>query len=85
MRKWVHIAVTILCMLAASRFLVRLIDATVQIDDDIGMLVLALLLLNAAIGFASHKLYRTFKKQTARTKRKEMVQSKNMSRTKGGR
>ncbi len=62
MRKWVHIAVTVFCMLALSRFLVRLIDATVQIDSDIGMLVLALLLLNAAIGFASHKLYRTFKK-----------------------
>lgn len=62
MRKWVHIAVTILCMLAASRFLVRLIDATVQIDGDTGMLVLALLLLNAAIVFASCRLYRTFKK-----------------------
>ena len=62
MRKWVHIAVTVFCMLALSRLLVRLIDATVQINDDIGMLVLALLLLNAAIGFASHKLYRIFKR-----------------------
>ena len=62
MRKWVHIAITVFCMLAASRFLVRLIDATVQIDDDIVMLVLALLLLNAAIVFASSRLYRTFKK-----------------------
>ena len=62
MRKWVQIAVTILCMLAASRFLMRLIDATAQIDDDIGMLVLALLLLNAAIVFASCRLYRNFKR-----------------------
>ena len=62
MRKWVHIAITVFCMLAASRFLVRLIDATVQIDDDIVMLVLTLLLLNAAIVFASSRLYRTFKK-----------------------
>ena len=62
MKKWVHIAVTVFCMLVLSRFLVRLIDATVQIDSDIGMLALVLLLLNAAIGFVSHKLYRTFKK-----------------------
>lgn len=62
MRKWVHIAVTVFCMLALSRFLVRLIDATVQIDSDIGMLALALLLLNAAIVFASCKLYRIFKR-----------------------
>ena len=62
MRKGLHIAITIFCMLALSRFLVRLIDATVQIDDDTGMLVLALLLLNAAIVFASCRLYRIFKR-----------------------
>ena len=62
MRKWVHIAVTVFCMLTASRFLVRLIDATVQIDGDTGMLALALLLLNAAIVFASCRLYRIFKR-----------------------
>jgi len=45
-------------MLIVSRFLVRIIDATVQIDDDIGILVLLLVAVNAVIGAASYLLYR---------------------------
>ena len=53
-----YIAVTIMIMLIVSRFLVRIIDATVQIDDDIGILVLLLVAVNAVIGAASYLLYR---------------------------
>ena len=38
-------------MLIVSRFIVRIVDATVQIDNDIGMLILLLIIVNAAIGF----------------------------------
>ena len=58
MKRVVYIAVTIMIMLIVSRFLVRIIDATVQIDDDIGILVLLLVAVNAVIGAASYLLYR---------------------------
>ncbi len=58
MRRVTYIAVTIAIMLVISRFLVRIVDATVQIDDDIGMLVLILIAVNAAIGGGSYMLYR---------------------------
>ncbi len=58
MKKTVYIVVTILIMLIMSRFVIRIIDATVQIDDDIGLLVILLILLNSAIGIISHSLYR---------------------------
>ena len=35
MRKILHLTITILIMLVVSRFVVRLVDATVQIDDVI--------------------------------------------------
>ena len=57
-RKAAHIAVTIMVMLIVSRFLIRIVDATVQIDDDIGILVLMLIVVNAAIGSGSYMLYR---------------------------
>ena len=57
MRKTVYIVVTVLIMLITSRFVIRIIDATVQIDDDIGLLVILLILLNSAIGMISHLLY----------------------------
>ena len=50
-------------MLIVSRFIVRIVDATVQIDDDVGMLLLLLLVVNAVIGFISYKLYRASKKK----------------------
>ena len=61
MRKILHLTITILIMLAISRFVVRLVDATVQIDDDIGLLILLLVILNA--GIAGLSLY-VFRKMT---------------------
>ncbi len=57
MRKTVFLLSTIAIMLIISRFIVRIVDATVQIDNDIGLLLLLLVLVNAAIGFISYKLY----------------------------
>ena len=60
-RKTVHIIITVMIMLVVSRFLVRIIDATVQIDDDLALLLLLLAVVNAAIGLVSRKLYQTGK------------------------
>jgi hypothetical protein len=49
-------------MLIVSRFVVRIVDATVQIDNDIGMLLLLLALVNAVIGFVGYKLYQAAKR-----------------------
>ena len=62
MKKAVFILSTLAIMLIVSRFVVRIVDATVQIDDDVGLLLLLLLLVNAAIGFVSCKLYQRKKK-----------------------
>ena len=58
MRKIIHVTITILIMLVVSRFVIRLIDATVQIDDDIGLLILLLLILNAGIVGLSVYIFR---------------------------
>ena len=63
MKKVLHITVTIINMLIASRFLVRMVDATVQIDDDIGLLVVLLAVLNAAVGGISYLLYRKYQRE----------------------
>ena len=63
MKKVLHITVTIIIMLIASRFLVRMVDATVQIDDDIGLLVVLLAVLNAAVGGISYLLYRKYQRE----------------------
>lgn len=60
MKKALHITVTIIIMLIASRFLVRIVDATVQIDEDIGVLVLLLAVINASIGGISCLVYRKY-------------------------
>ena len=44
-------------MLIVSRFVIRIIDATVQIDNDIGLLILLLAVVNTIIGLISYKLY----------------------------
>ena len=63
MRKIFFVAVTFLVMVITSRFVVRIIDATVQIDDDIGLLVILLVAINLGIGALSFILYkRTGKK-----------------------
>ena len=62
MKRGAYIAATILIMLVISRFLVRIVDATVQIDDNIGVLVLMLIVVNAAMVSGSYMLYRKFKR-----------------------
>ena len=57
-KKVVYIAATVVLMLIISRFAVRLVDATVQIDDDLGMLAAFVALLNAVIAGASWALCR---------------------------
>ena len=61
MKKVLHSTVTIIIMLIASRFLIRIVDATVQIDDDIGVLVVLLVAINAAIGVISYLVYRKYR------------------------
>ena len=58
MKKILHIAVTVVIMLVVSRFIVRIIDATVQIDDDIGLVLLLMAAADAVIGLISARLYR---------------------------
>lgn len=59
MKKTIYILSTLGVMLIVSRFIVRIVDATVQIDGDIGMLLLLLLLVNAVIAFIGFSLYRS--------------------------
>ena len=61
MKNVLHFTVTIIIMLIASRFLIRIVDATVQIDDDIGVLVVLLVAINAAIGVISYLVYRKYR------------------------
>ena len=57
MNKSVHIGITILIMLIVTRFLIRIVDATVQIGNDIGMLLLFAVMVDAVIALISYKLY----------------------------
>lgn len=57
MKKTVCILTTLAVMLVVSRFVIRIVDATVQIDNDIGLLLLLLLLVNAVIGWIGWRLY----------------------------
>ncbi len=63
MKKTVFVLSTLAIMLIVSRFIIRIVDATVQIDDDIGILLLLLLLVNTVIGLVGYKLYRAAKKK----------------------
>jgi hypothetical protein len=63
MTKTLYILSTLAVMLVVSRFVVRIVDATVQIDNDIGMLLLLLLLVNAVIGWIGCSLYRAHGKK----------------------
>ena len=49
-----HITVTIIIMLIVSGFLVRIADATVQTGEDIGILALLLVTVNALIGTVAY-------------------------------
>ena len=57
MKKPAYIIITCILMLIVSRFVIRIVDATVQIDDDIGLLLLLLAAVNAVIGLISYMLY----------------------------
>ena len=63
MTKTLYILSTLAVMLVVSRFVVRIVDATVQIDNDIGMLLLLLLLVNAVICWIGCRLYRAHGKK----------------------
>ena len=58
MRKIIHVTITILIMLVVSRLVIRLVDATVQIDGDIGLLIILLVILNAGIVGLSVYIFR---------------------------
>lgn len=63
MKKTAFILFSAIIMLVSSRSAVRIIDATVQIDDDIFLLLAFLVAMNFGIGFLSYKIYkRTSKK-----------------------
>jgi hypothetical protein len=63
MTKTLYILSTLAVMLVVSRFVVRIVDATEQIDNDIGMLLLLLLLVNAVIVYIGCRLYRASTKK----------------------
>ena len=63
MKKSVYILITVAVMLIVSRFIIRIVDATVQIDDDIGLLILLVILVDAVIGFVSYRIYRAAKRK----------------------
>ena len=50
MKKTVFVITTVFIMLITSRFVIRIVDATVQIDNDIALLILLLIVLNVVIG-----------------------------------
>lgn len=45
-------------MLITSRFVIRIVDATVLIDNDIALLIILLMVLNVVIGMLSRFLYK---------------------------
>jgi len=63
MKKTAFIIFTGFIMLAASGFAVRIIDAAVQIDDDIFLLLAFLAAMNLGIGFVSYKIYKLSNKK----------------------
>ena len=63
MKKAIHITVTLVIMLVVSRFLIRITDATVQIDDDIGILLLLVAGVDAVIGLISYRIWQKRNRQ----------------------
>ena len=61
-RKTAFVAATLIIMLIVSRFVIRIVDATVQIGDDITVLLLLLAVVNTAIGECSYTLYQKMKR-----------------------
>ena len=58
MKKAIFIITTVFIMLITSRFVIRIVDATVQIDNDIALLIILIIVLNVVIGMLSHFLYK---------------------------
>ena len=58
MKKKMVFFFTIMIMLIVSRFAVRIVDATVRIDENIGILIPFLVIINAMIGLIGYKFYR---------------------------
>ena len=58
MKKTAFIITTVLIMLITSRFVIRIVDATVQIDNDNALLIILLIVLNVVIGMLSRFLYK---------------------------
>ena len=57
MRKWLFVIVTALIMPVVSVILVKIIDGTVQIDNDCLLLGVLLAVVNLLIGFVSYRIY----------------------------
>ena len=58
MKKAIFIITTVFIMLITSRFVIRIVDATVQIDNDIALLIILLIVLNVVVGMLSRFLYK---------------------------
>lgn len=58
MKKAILIITTVFIMLITSRFVIRIVDATVQIDNDIALFIILLIVLNVVIGMLSRFLYK---------------------------
>lgn len=58
MKKAIFIITTVFIMLITTRFVIRIVDATVQIDNDIALLIILLIVLNVVIGMLSRFLYK---------------------------
>lgn len=58
MKKWAFIIPTAIIMIIVSRFAIRIVDATVQIDGNAVILAVLLLIVNIVIGLISFALYK---------------------------
>jgi len=61
MKKDLYITVTVIIMLIISIFSAWIVDATVQIDDDLELLIILLVIVNTVIGVISYMVYRNNK------------------------
>jgi len=61
MKKDLYITVTVIIMLIISIFSAWIVDATVQIDDDLEILIILLVIVNTVIGVISYMVYRNNK------------------------
>ncbi len=62
MKRNLYIIAAVLVMLGVSRMAVRIIDATVGIDDDVLLLAVFLAVMNLILAWISRKLYRIIDK-----------------------